>query len=79
MLTDALRWRAEGPPSRSCAGDELAGELGIAVGAARRASCSEELAEAQYAGEIATREQALAYVRGTPGDQRRHPARLPSG
>ena len=43
-------------------GDELAAELGIAAGP-RVGELLEELAEAQYAGEIATREQALAYAR----------------
>ena len=62
MLRDALRWRAEGPPRPLVRGDELADDLGIAAGP-RVGELLEELAEAQYAGEIATREQALAYAR----------------
>ncbi len=62
MLRDALRWRAEGPPRPPVRGDELAAELGIPAGP-RLGELLGELAEAQYAGEIATREQALAYAR----------------
>ena len=32
MLAAALDWRRDGPPGRSCPGDELAAELGIAEG-----------------------------------------------
>jgi poly(A) polymerase len=63
LLGDALRWRAEGPPRPLVRGDELAAELGIAAGP-RLGELLEELAEAQYAGDIATREQALAYAHG---------------
>jgi poly(A) polymerase len=63
LLTDALRWRAEGPPRPLVRGDDLAAELGIAVGP-QVGELLEELAEAQYAGEVATREQALAHARG---------------
>ena len=62
LLADALRWRAEGPPQPLIRGDELAGELGIPLGP-RVGELLEELAEAQYAGELSTREQALAYGR----------------
>jgi len=62
MLRDALRWRAEGPPQPLVRGDELAADLGIAPGP-WVGELLYELAEAQYAGEIATREQALAYAR----------------
>jgi len=62
MLDDALRWRAEGPGDPLLRGDELAGELGIATGP-RVGRLLDALAEAQYAGELATREQALAYAR----------------
>jgi poly(A) polymerase len=61
MLKDALRWRAEGPPAPLWRGDELARELGIGEGP-RLGRLLEELTEAQYAGELATREQALAYA-----------------
>ena len=62
LLADALRWRAQGPPAPLLRGDELARELGIATGP-RVGELLEELAEAQYAGELATREQALGYAR----------------
>jgi poly(A) polymerase len=62
MLRDALRWRAEGPPQPLVRGDELAADLGIAAGP-RVGELIEELAEARYAGELTTREQALAYAR----------------
>ena len=55
-------WRAEGPPRPLLRGDELASELGIPTGP-RVGELLEELAAAQYAGELATREQALGYAR----------------
>jgi poly(A) polymerase len=65
MLADALAWRADGPPRPLLRGDELAGELGIPAGP-QLGEMLEELAEAQYAGEVRTREQALAYARRLP-------------
>ncbi len=62
MLVDALDWRAAGPPQPLLRGDELASELGIPAGP-RLGELLEDLLRAQYAGEIATREDALAYVR----------------
>jgi poly(A) polymerase len=62
LLADALRWRVEGPPRPLLRGDELAGELGIPTGP-RVGELLEGLAEAQYAGDVLTREQALAYTR----------------
>jgi len=62
MLRDALHWRADGPPRPLVRGDELAADLGIAAGP-RVGELLEELAEAQYAGEIATCDQALLYAR----------------
>ncbi len=68
MLTDALAWRADGPPRPLVRGDELARELGIPEGP-RLGELLEELAAARYAGEITTRAQALDYARraGTSG------------
>jgi poly(A) polymerase len=63
MLADALRWRADGPPKPLLRGDELARALGIAPGP-RVGELLEELAAAQYAGELDSREQALDYARG---------------
>lgn len=65
VLADALRWRADGPPAALLRGDDLAGELGIQTGP-RVGELLEELAEAQYAGDVLTREQAIAYARGRP-------------
>ncbi|MFI4990881.1 MAG: HD domain-containing protein [Solirubrobacterales bacterium] len=62
MLGDALRWRADGPPRPLLRGDELAQELEISPGP-RLGALLEALAEAQFAGELATREQALAHAR----------------
>ncbi len=62
MLTDALRWRTEGPPAPLLRGDELAARLGIAPGP-ELGRLLDSLGEAQYAGEIATSEQALGYAR----------------
>jgi poly(A) polymerase len=62
MLGDALAWRAAGAPAPLWRGDELARELGIPLGP-RVGELLEELAAARYAGELATREQALEHVR----------------
>jgi putative nucleotidyltransferase with HDIG domain len=62
VLGDALRWHAEGPPAPLLRGDELARELAIATGP-RVGELLEELAAAQYAGEVSTRAQALAFAR----------------
>ncbi|HEY7952988.1 MAG TPA: HD domain-containing protein [Solirubrobacteraceae bacterium] len=64
MLSDALQWRAAGgPPLPLWRGDQLAGELGIPRGP-RVGELLEELARAQYAGKLQTREQALDFARG---------------
>jgi poly(A) polymerase len=63
LLADALRWRADGRPSPLVRGDELAAALGIPTGP-RLGELLEELAEEQYAGDVVTRAQALAYARG---------------
>jgi poly(A) polymerase len=67
MLGDALRWRAEGQEEPLLRGDELASHLEIAPGP-RIGALLAELAEAQYAGEITTREQAFAYVEDRVSD-----------
>ncbi len=63
VLGDALRWRADGPPRPLLRGDELARALGILPGP-RVGELLEQLAAAQYAGELDDREQALEYARG---------------
>jgi hypothetical protein len=67
MLEDALRWRARGPQKPLLRGDELTAQLGIAPGP-RIGELLAELARAQYAGEVLTREQALAFLRGRAAD-----------
>lgn len=62
LLGPALAWRADGPPAPLIRGDELAEALGIAPGPALRPLLA-ELEAARYAGEIATREQAIAHAR----------------
>jgi poly(A) polymerase len=63
MLGDALRWRAEGAPRALWRGDDLARELGIERGP-RLGELLEALREAQYAGAVSTRSQALEHARG---------------
>jgi poly(A) polymerase len=62
VLQAALDWHLQGPPQPLVRGDELAAQLGIAAGP-RLGRLLGELAEAQYAGEIDTREAAIAYAR----------------
>jgi putative nucleotidyltransferase with HDIG domain len=62
LLADALRWHEQGPPSPLLRGDELARALEIPTGP-RIGELLEQLAAAQYAGELASREQALDYAR----------------
>jgi poly(A) polymerase len=62
VLSDALAWRRDGMPTPLVRGDELAHEIGVEPGP-RLGEMLEALAEAQYAGELQTREQALAYAR----------------
>ena len=69
MLPDALRWRSQGPALPLLRGDELGSHLGIAPGP-RVGALLDELAEAQYAGEVTTREQALAFLQDRAGDAR---------
>jgi putative nucleotidyltransferase with HDIG domain len=67
MLADGLRWRAAGGPPRPLwRGDELARELGIPAGP-RVGELLEELARAQYAGDVRTRAQALDFARAALG------------
>jgi len=61
VLGDALAWHASGPPRPLLRGDELAMAMGLDPGPAI-AEQLEALQEAQYAGEVATREQALRWA-----------------
>jgi putative nucleotidyltransferase with HDIG domain len=69
LLADGLRWRADGPPQPLLRGNDLARALDIPEGP-RVGDLLEDLARAQYAGEVLTREQALAYVRGGVAPER---------
>lgn len=62
MLAAALDWRHAGPPAPLLRGDELAAELGIAEGP-EVGELLGELEAAQYAGEIASRAEALEHLR----------------
>ncbi|HEX7245023.1 MAG TPA: HD domain-containing protein [Solirubrobacterales bacterium] len=62
MLAAALDWRRDGPPPPLLRGDELAAELGIPQGPAL-GELLEEVEAAQYAGEVADRQQAVEYLR----------------
>ena len=62
MLDEALRWRAAGPPRPPLRGDELVLELGIEPGPAV-GRLLELLVEADWAGEIRDREQAVMLAR----------------
>lgn len=63
MLVDALNWRRNGKPAPLLRGDELAAELGIALGP-RVGELLAQLERARYTGEVSTREQAIAFARG---------------
>jgi putative nucleotidyltransferase with HDIG domain len=62
LLGDALRWRAEGPPPALVRGDELAAELDVPRGPAL-GELMAELEAAQFADEVATRDDAIAHAR----------------
>jgi poly(A) polymerase len=66
MLAAALDWHRDGPPEPLLRGDDLAAELGIAPGP-ELGDMLAELAAAQYAGEVGTREQAIERARRLRG------------
>jgi poly(A) polymerase len=63
MLGEALSWRAQGTLTPLLRGDELARKLGIVAGS-RLGELLEAIAEARFAGEVSTPEQALEHARG---------------
>ena len=62
MLAATLDWRRDGPPQPLLRGDELAGELGVGEGP-ELGELLKELEAAQYAGEVVSREDAIAFLR----------------
>jgi poly(A) polymerase len=66
MVGAALDWRRDGPPEPLLRGDELAAELGIEAGP-ELGDLLADLEAAQYAGEVSTREEALARARSIRG------------
>ena len=66
MLAEALARRAAGPQPPLVRGDELAAELGIARGP-ELGELMSQIAEARFAGEVSTREQAVAFARAMRG------------
>jgi poly(A) polymerase len=62
LMRAALDWRESGPPAVPIRGDELARELGIKPGP-ELGRLLAELAEAAYAGEATTRDDAVALGR----------------
>jgi putative nucleotidyltransferase with HDIG domain len=66
MLATALDWRRDGPPRPLLRGDELAAELGLERGP-ELGELLAELEAAQYAGEVSTREEAIAHARALRG------------
>jgi poly(A) polymerase len=66
MLAAALDWRRDGPPQPLLRGGELAAELGISPGP-ELGDLLAELEAAQYAGEVSTREEAIARARRLRG------------
>jgi hypothetical protein len=61
-------WHSEGPPRPLLRGDELAELLGVEPGP-RIGELLNGLAEAQYAGEVSTRAQAVEYLRTLAGSR----------
>jgi poly(A) polymerase len=62
LMSAALEWRERGPPSVPIRGDELARELGIEPGP-ELGRLLADLTEAAYAGDVATRDDAVAVAR----------------
>jgi poly(A) polymerase len=62
LMGAALDWREQGPPTVPIRGDELARELGIEPGP-ELGRLLAELAEAVYAGEVTTRQEAVEAAR----------------
>ena len=68
MLAAAVEWELEGPPEPLLRGDEITAEAGIEPGPGLGAAVT-ELEGAQYAGEVSTREDAVAHLRAWAGER----------
>jgi poly(A) polymerase len=66
VLAEALARRTAGPQPPLVRGDELAAELGIARGP-ELGELMTQIAEARFAGEVSTREEALALAKAARG------------
>jgi putative nucleotidyltransferase with HDIG domain len=66
VLAAALERRATGPRPPLVRGDELAAELGIPRGP-ELGELMAQIAEARFAGEVSTREEAVAFARAARG------------
>ena len=62
MVAEALAWRRKGPPRSPIPGDELASEVGIEPGP-ELGRLLGEIEAAVFAGEVTTREEAIALAR----------------
>jgi poly(A) polymerase len=62
ILAAALDWRRDGPPRPPVRGDDLAAELGIQPGP-ELGRLLDEIEAAVYAGEVGSREEAIALAR----------------
>jgi putative nucleotidyltransferase with HDIG domain len=62
LIGPALAWREHGPPAPLVRGDDLADTLAIERGP-QLGNLLAELEEAAYAGEVSSREDAIAYAR----------------
>ena len=61
-------WEREGPPEPILRGDELAAAVGIEPGPELGAAVR-ELEAAQYSGDVADRDSAIAHLRSWRADQ----------
>jgi poly(A) polymerase len=68
VLAEALARRAAGPQPPLVRGDELAAELGIPRGPLL-GELMAQIAEARFAGEVSTREEALDVARTALGER----------
>jgi putative nucleotidyltransferase with HDIG domain len=66
MISEALAWRRDGPPSSPIRGDELAAEVGVERGP-ELGRLLREIEAARFAGEVETRDDAIELARRLAG------------